>query len=89
MTRTQQLQSLSSMADDELLHNLSAILQQSRRVEAELVAHIGEVDERRLFAREACSSMFSFCIEVLHLSEAEPTEEDWAAREPQLSPERV
>ena len=68
MTPTQQLQSLS---DDELLHNLSEILQQSRRVDAELVAHIGEVDDRRLYAREACSSMFKYSIEVLHLSEPE------------------
>jgi len=68
MTRTQQLQSLS---DDELLHNLSQIMQQSRRVDAELVAHIGEVDDRRLYAREACSSMFRYSTEVLHLSEPE------------------
>jgi hypothetical protein len=26
--------------------------------EAELVAHVGEVELRRLFAQEACSSMF-------------------------------
>src|SRR3990172_517498 len=68
MTHTLQLQSLS---DDELLRKLSELVQQSRRVEAVLVAHIGEVDERRLFARRACSSMFSYCTEVLHLSEAE------------------
>jgi len=68
MTHTHQLQSLS---DDELLHRLAVILSQSRRVEADLVAHIGEVDERRLFAGQACSSMFVYCTEVLHLSEAE------------------
>jgi len=68
ITGTHQLQSIS---DDELLRRLSEHLQQSRHVEADLVAHIGEVDHRRLFAREACSSMFAFCIEVLRLSEAE------------------
>jgi hypothetical protein len=40
-------------------------------VESKLVAHIGEVDSRRLFAREACSSMFTYCTEVLRLSEYE------------------
>jgi len=40
-------------------------------VEADLVAHIGEVDERRLYAREASPSMFAYCTEILHLSEAE------------------
>jgi hypothetical protein len=66
-----QVNPLHSLSDDELLQGLSEILQQSRRVEADLVAHIGEVDERRLYAREACSSMFVYCTEVLHLSEAE------------------
>jgi hypothetical protein len=46
---------LDSISDDELLHRLSELLQQSRRVESELVAHIGEVDARRLYAREACT----------------------------------
>jgi hypothetical protein len=54
-----------------LLRRLGELLQQSRRVEAELVAHIGEVDARRLYAREATPSMFAYCTEVLHRSEAE------------------
>src|SRR3990172_6005351 len=68
MTRTHQLQSIS---DDDLLRRLTKLVQQSRRVEADLIAHIGEVDHRRLYAREACSSMFVYSIEVLHLSEPE------------------
>ena len=46
-------------------------MHQSRRVESDLVAHIAEVDERRLYAREAAPSMFVYCTETLHLSEAE------------------
>ncbi len=62
---------LKSMSDDELLRRLADLLRQSRRVEADLVAHIAEVDERRLYAREASPSMFAYCTEVLRLSEAE------------------
>ena len=62
---------LTSFSDDELLRRLSNLLGQSRRDEADLVAHIGEVDRRRLYAREASPSMFGYCTEVLHLSEAE------------------
>jgi len=62
---------LTSFSDDELLRRLSDLLGRSRRDEADLVAHIGEVDRRRLFAREASPSMFAYCTEVLHLSEAE------------------
>jgi hypothetical protein len=62
---------LQSIPDDELLQRLADLMRQSRRVELDLVAHIGEVDERRLYAREASPSMFNYCTEVLHLSEAE------------------
>ena len=62
--------SLELVPDDELLRRLVEILGQSRRVEADLVAHIGEVDARRLYAREASPSMFAYCTETLHLSEA-------------------
>jgi len=62
---------LHSISDDELLRRLSELLRNSRRVESDLVAHIGEVDARRLYAREAASSMFTYCTEVLNLSEHE------------------
>ena len=62
--------SLELVPDDDLLRRLVEILGQSRRVEADLVALIGEVDARRLYAREASPSMFAFCTETLHLSEA-------------------
>ena len=62
---------LAVISDDELLRRLGELLRQSRRVESDLVAHIAEVDERRLYVREAAPSMFAYCTEVLHLSEAE------------------
>jgi 5-methylcytosine-specific restriction endonuclease McrA len=62
---------LATVPDDELLQRLAALLNQSRRAEADLVAHIGEVDRRRLYAREAAPSMFAYCTRVLHLSGAE------------------
>lgn len=62
---------LKSISDAELLRHLWELVRESRRVEADLVAHIGEVDGRRLYAREASPSMFAYCTEVLHLSEAE------------------
>ena len=71
MKKTQELKSLSRLSDNELLRRLSDVLKQSRRVESELVAHIAEVDVRRLFAREASPSMFHHCVDVLHLSKAE------------------
>ena len=62
---------LHAIPDDDLLRRLGELVTHSRRVEADLVAHIGEVEERRLYAREASPSMFAYCTERLHLSEAE------------------
>ena len=63
--------SLEQLTDGEILLRLADILRQSRRNEADLVAHIAEADTRRLYAREASPSMFAYCTERLHLSEAE------------------
>lgn len=63
--------SLKSVRDDDLLRQLSQLVKQSRGVEAEVVAHIGEVELRRLYAQEACSSMFEYCRRVLGLRENE------------------
>ena len=62
---------LDRLSDDELLRRLDELVAHSRRIEADLVAHIGEVEWRRLYAREASPSMFAYCRERLHLSEAE------------------
>jgi hypothetical protein len=62
---------LASLSDDEVLANLADLLRQSRRVEAPLVAHIGEVHARHLYARFASPSMFSYCTTILNLSEGE------------------
>jgi hypothetical protein len=66
-----QARALTTIPDDELLHRLAELLRDSRCTEADLVAHIGEVDRRRLYARSASPSMFRYCIHVLQLSEPE------------------
>jgi hypothetical protein len=71
MANTPKLESIPALSDDELLRRLTTLLQQSRRVESELVAHIGEVDARKLYAKKAASSMFVYCTEMLNLSEPE------------------
>ena len=64
-------QGLDDLSDDQLLDRLAALIAKSRRVEEALVAHLGEVDRRRLYLGQACSSMFSYCTKVLKLSESE------------------
>ncbi len=61
--------SLSHLTDQILLRDLAVLVDRDRKATAVLVAHIAEVDRRRLFRPAAHSSMFSYCVNVLHLSE--------------------
>jgi hypothetical protein len=83
------IQKLETIPDDDLLEGLSKLLKRSRRVEVELIAHIGEVDARRLYAREGSSSMFTYCTDVLHLSEHQAYERITAARASRRFPQLV
>ena len=78
---------LHAVPDDELLRRLAELASQSRRVEADLVAHIGEADERRLYARQAFPSMFAYCTRALYLSEAEAYRRVTVARAARRHPE--
>jgi len=40
-----------------------------RRVTAELLALLAELDKRRLYLGQGCASLFTFCTQVLRLSE--------------------
>ena len=62
---------LDTLSDRQLLDGLGAVLGSGRRLTAELVAHLGEVEDRRLHLEAACSSMFSYCVNRLGLSEDE------------------
>ena len=65
------LDTVRTLTDDVLLGCTNDLVRQTRRSEASLIAHMGEVDARRLYLREAAASMFLYATRVLHLSEAE------------------
>ncbi len=52
-----------------VLQGLATLVARGCTHTADLVAHIGEVDSRRLFLPAAHPSMFSYCVNVLHFSE--------------------
>ena len=60
---------LTHLRDDVLLRGLDSLAAQDRTTTANLLAHIAEVDARRLYAPAGCSSMHAYCVERLHLSE--------------------
>ena len=60
---------LEQLSDQQLLERLQCVLQIKRRTLAELIAQLGEVEERRLHLQAACSSLFSYCVQRLGMSE--------------------
>jgi 5-methylcytosine-specific restriction endonuclease McrA len=73
-------ESLSALGDRDLLENLRRLVARSNAVTAELVAHLAEVDRRRLYLRAACSSLHSYCTSRLRLSDAAAFKRIQAAR---------
>ena len=61
---------LKYRSDRELLTGVKVLAGQEREATAQLIAHLAEIDNRRLFLSEGCSSLFKYCTDVLHLSES-------------------
>ena len=57
------------LSDRDLLDATSRAAADERRATVELVALLAELDARRLYLGEGCSSLFTYCTQVLHLSE--------------------
>ncbi|HEU5060749.1 MAG TPA: hypothetical protein VFU21_29665, partial [Kofleriaceae bacterium] len=72
--------SFETMSDDRVLERVRSLVRRSNETTAELLVYLAEVEERGLHRREACSSLFAFCVERLHMSESATAKRIWAAR---------
>ena len=61
--------SLSHVSDHDLLRGLASLVAQDRTTTATLLAHIAEVDARKLYLPAAYPSMYAYCVHELQLSE--------------------
>lgn len=61
--------SFNDLTDGELLAEVKRLTAAERQATARLVASLAEVDARRLYLGEGCSCLFTYCVQVLHLSE--------------------
>ena len=71
---------MAHLSDDQVLANLGSVIGSRRKITAQLVAYLGEVEARRLHLREACASMYEFCCRKLELSEGSAHRHIAAAR---------
>ncbi len=60
-----------SLSDQELVSQVASLCLQGRRLDARLIVYLIEMEDRGLDKRSACSSMWTFCTERLHMSESE------------------
>ena len=59
----------AALSDDELVERVKHFAACERRASVALIRSLVEFDARRLYLREGCSSLFTYCTHVLHLSE--------------------
>jgi hypothetical protein len=58
------------LSDEALLARVQVLARQSRQVTVELLAHLAELDRRKLYRGQGTGKLFAYCTEVLCLSEA-------------------
>jgi hypothetical protein len=72
--------SLAGLKDDELIAEVQRLVTNERKATAALLRSLTELDARRLYLREGCSSLFTYCTQVLHLAEGSAYNRIEAAR---------
>ncbi len=79
--------SLTHLADHVLLREPATALSHERASTASVLAHLAEVDARRLYLPAAYPSMYAWCVGALHMSEDAAYKRIAAARAARAHPE--
>ncbi|HKO21237.1 MAG TPA: HNH endonuclease [Candidatus Eisenbacteria bacterium] len=79
--------SLTHVSDAVLLRDLATLMVRDRMTTAEILAHIAEMDTRRLYAPAGYSSMHAYCVGELKLTEDAAFKRIQAARAARQFPE--
>ena len=70
----------SHLTDEQLLTEVDSLVARERQTTARLIASLAELESRGLHLRDGCPSLFAYCTQRLHLSEAEAYSRIGAAR---------
>ena len=73
-------QSLSHLADAELLTSTRRLVGVSNKLLSQLLLHLAEVETRGIHRTRACASLYTYCIYELRLSEDAAARRSSAAR---------
>jgi hypothetical protein len=69
-----------TMSDRDVVERLRELLSEERRLTAAVLLHLGEVEARQLYRPAACASMFTYCTQLLGMSEDQAFKRIRAAR---------
>ena len=72
--------SLAHLSNGALMRDLATLVDRDRSATAQLLAHIAEVDARKLYVPAAYPSMLFYCVHELHMSEDAARKRIHAAR---------
>jgi hypothetical protein len=75
------------LSDPDLIAEVSRLAASERQATSRLVSALAQFDARRLYLGQGCSSMFTYCTRVLHLSEHSAYNRIEAARAARRFPE--
>jgi 5-methylcytosine-specific restriction endonuclease McrA len=67
----EELETVKRLTDDELVLRVRQCVREDRRVSAELLAHLGEIELRGLHRDLGYESMFEYAVRGLHMSDSE------------------
>lgn len=71
---------VDSLSDEKLLGELERLVTKEREVLAEVLAHLAEVERRKLHLELGFASLYGYCVEVLHMAEGAAYRRITAAR---------
>jgi hypothetical protein len=63
------IEAAAKLSDLELLRRVAALAGDERHATVELIAHLAELDRRKLYRGQGYGSLFTYCTEALRLSE--------------------
>lgn len=69
MTTSAHVDALYTLSDRELIAETRRLAARERHATAHVIAALMELDARKLYLGEGCSSLFTYCTHVLHFSE--------------------
>lgn len=62
---------LNTLSDNKLIFDLKNLVSREREILSQVLWHLKEIDQRKLYARESCGSLFEYCVKALKYSEGQ------------------